>query len=268
MKFKILILVISLSLVTLTGCSGDKPAQSQNSNGSTVQESTQPQAGNGGQDSAQQQTSNSGQDQEPAQTQADNDGAQQAPVTTPEEGVAYEDEATYTESKNMLKSTDTATVNGISYSVSNIEHTQKFGSRKPENLADWLNVDGEGNLSGNDSYIFLTIHFTNTTDKEVEIYRNDGRICFISSDKEVKSASEAVYCDEYWKDGRESEVFHWILGPGESVTSEIGMLIHGREEILGVAGLDETWSMYYGVLAFDNLDHPDNLFIDLGLKFE
>lgn len=55
-----------------------------------------------------------------------------------------------------------------------MECTQAFGSRKLENLSDWIAVDANGNLTTEESYLFMTIQFTNTTDRPAEIYRNQG----------------------------------------------------------------------------------------------
>ena len=78
--------------------------------------------------------------------------------------------------KNLLSLADTATSNGISYSVLEVQRTKEFGSRTLENLIDLSRggTDENGNLLGDEDYLFLTIQFTNTTDQTVEILRNQG----------------------------------------------------------------------------------------------
>lgn len=64
--------------------------------------------------------------------------------------------------KNLLSLTDTATSNGISYSVLEVQRTKEFGSRTLENLIDLSRggTDENGNLLGDEDYLFLTIQFT------------------------------------------------------------------------------------------------------------
>lgn len=172
--------------------------------------------------------------------------------------------------QNLLSLTDTATGNGISYSVLDVQRTKEFGSRTLENLNDLSTggTDGNGNLLGDEDYLFLTIQFTNITDETVEILRNQGGLRIINSEGRVLHCnSEIVYCDQKWDDGTPSEMFHWVLAPNESVTSEMGWIIRGQSEtskaLLGDSG---DWSLYYEVAVSDSIS--ENYFIDLGLKVE
>lgn len=172
--------------------------------------------------------------------------------------------------QNLLSLTDTATGNGISYSVLDVQRTKEFGSRTLENLND-LSTEGtdeNGNLLGDEDYLFLTIQFTNTTDQTVEILRNQGGLRIINSEGRVLHCnSETVYCDQKWDSGTPGEAFHWVLAPNESVTSEMGWIVWGRSEtskaLLGDSG---DWSLYYEVEVSD--DSSENYFIDLELKVE
>ena len=172
--------------------------------------------------------------------------------------------------KNLLSLTDTATGNGILYSILDVRRTKEFGSRTLENLIDLSHggTDGQGNLLGTEDYLFLTIQFTNTTDQTVEIQRNQGGLRGISSEGEVLYYdSEAVYCDKKWEGGTPGAVFHWVLAPNESVTSEIGWIVRGwdadtRELLLG----GQDWSLYYEVEASE--DRSENYFIDLEQEAE
>ena len=172
--------------------------------------------------------------------------------------------------KNLLSLTDTATGNGISYSVLDVQRTKEFGSRTLENLNDLSRggTDENGNLLGDEDYLFLTIRFTNTTDQTVEILRNQGGLRIINSEGRVLHCnSETVYCDQKWDSGTPGEAFHWVLAPNESVTSEMGWIVWGRSEtskaLLGDSG---DWSLYYEVEVSD--DSSENYFIDLELKVE
>ena len=104
--------------------------------------------------------------------------------------------------QNLLCLADTATGSGISYSILDVQCTKEFGSRTLENLIDLSHggTDGQGNLLGDEDYLFLTIQFTNITDQTVEIQRNQGGLRGISSEGEVLHYdSEAVYCDKKWE---------------------------------------------------------------------
>ena len=172
--------------------------------------------------------------------------------------------------ENLLSLTDTAIGNGISYSVLDVQRTKEFGSRTLENLNDLSTggTDGNGNLLGDEDYLFLTIQFTNTTDKAVEILRNQGGLRIINSEGRVLHCdSETVYCDQKWDGGTPGKAFHWVLAPNESVTSEIGWIVWGRSETSkALLGDGVGWFLYYEVEVSD--DSSENYFIDLGLKAE
>ena len=170
--------------------------------------------------------------------------------------------------KNLLSLTDTATGNGISYSILDIQRTKEFGSRALENLNDLSRggTDENGNLLGDEDYLFLTIRFTNTTDQTVEILRNQGGLRIINSEGRVLHCnSETVYCDQKWDGGTPGEMFHWVLAPNEAVTSEIGWIVWGRNEtIKTLYGDSGNWSLYYEVEVSD--DSTENYFIDLEVE--
>lgn len=193
----------------------------------------------------------------------------QTTVTLQDSSDVIPADTVYLQDQNMLGRSDTALVNGISHTVLDLECTQAFGSRKLENLSDWIAVDANGNLTTEESYLFMTIQFTNTTDQRVEIYRNQGGIYAISPEKEIlEYSSAAIYYDEPWNRGEEGEVFHWVLEPGESITSEIGWLLPAWEQVKNDFGADRSWSLYYGVMVGSGREYPDNRYIDLEMKME
>lgn len=238
-KFPLFLLIALLLSVSLTGCGHVEPAAPE-----------------------------SGLVQKPGTSDAPEPSAVTAPDKAGETGDLELLPAEYAE--NLLSLTDTATGNGISYSILDVQRTKEFGSRPLENLNDLSTggTDENGNLLGEEEYLFLTIQFTNTTDQTVEILRNQGGLRIINSEgRALHCNSEIVYCDQKWDGGTPSEMFHWVLGPSESVTSEIGWIIWGQSEaskaLLGDGG---DWSLYYEVAASD--DSSENHFIDLGLKVE
>lgn len=172
--------------------------------------------------------------------------------------------------KNLLSPADTATSNGIAYSILDVQRTKEFGSRTLESLNDLSRegTDENGNLLGDEDYLFLTIQFTNTTDKAVEILRNQGGLRIINPEGQVLHCnSETVYCDQKWDCGTPDEVFHWALAPNETITSEIGWIVWGRSDTSkALYGDSGDWSLYYEVEVSD--DSAENYFIDLELDAE
>lgn len=213
---------------------------------------------------------------EPAKTENMQGGLVQEPESTtdrtakpseqaePTPHVDYVDPE-YTKTENLLKSSDTITYKGISYSVQKVERTQSFGNRKLENLKalnDWIKVDKKGNLSGEEHYIFITIKYTNTTDKEIEVNFNSGDISSISSEKEVLQYDTTLaYLDKLWTKGREDEKHHWKLEPNESVTREVGWYCTGEDDY----DPKLTWSLYYTPM-WGGTSAEECLYIDLGLE--
>lgn len=131
----------------------------------------------------------------------------------------------YTSAEHMKPMSEPVTEEGITYQILSCEMTEKFGERKRENLEDLVaeRIDKDGNLTDGSRYVFLTIQFTNTTDTEAEIYRNHGGIALFDEHYILCDLTiDAVYIDEKWTGGTPAEIFHYKLGAGESITSEIG----------------------------------------------
>ena len=87
----------------------------------------------------------------------------------------------YTTEDHIFPMSESTTVDGIIYQVLDCKVTSEFGNRNMENLNYFFGDDGidsSGNLINDESYVFLTIQFTNTTDSEIEILRNSKGIYF------------------------------------------------------------------------------------------
>ena len=134
----------------------------------------------------------------------------------------------------MKRKKITATIDGISYKIDSYEHTTEFGNRNKDTVADFLkdscegNIDENYNLSNGYSYLFitLTITYKDGNDKQIEESRNAGILYAIKDDMErIQENSDCVYIDNYWLGGDESDVYHYVLGKGECITSELGYII-------------------------------------------
>lgn len=154
----------------------------------------------------------------------------------------------------MKRKKITATIDGISYKIDSYEHTTEFGNRNKDTVAESLkdsyegNIDENYNLSNGYSYIFVTMTYTNNTDEQVEILRNAGAFYIINDDLERLQVGDpsGIYIDNYWTEGKENERYHYVLGAGESVTSEVGYII--QDEWMA----EDSKYIYYGIKGIDS----------------
>lgn len=168
----------------------------------------------------------------------------------------YDMGISYTRQENLLSMQDTVTIEGISYKVLSYEKTKQFGERNKETLADYLEeIDTGGNLTGIETYVFITLCVTNETDQPVEICRVPGNIMGIESDLEVLQLGDPVYIDEYWTGGDPTSVYFYMLNPGESIISESGYIVNDDDV--------EGKSLYYEIPHSSDMADLENKFIKL-----
>lgn len=163
-------------------------------------------------------------------------------------------EPEYVDANDIISTDDTATIDGISYKIDSYEHTTEFGNRNKDTVVDYLkdscegNIDENYNLSNGYSYIFVTMTYTNNTDEQVEILRNAGAFYIINDDLERLQVGDpgGIYIDNYWTEGKENESYHYVLGAGESVTSEVGYII--QDEWMS----EDSKYIYYCIEGMDS----------------
>lgn len=168
--------------------------------------------------------------------------------------IIYGQEPEYVDENDIISTDDTATIDGISYKIEKYEHTTEFGNRNKDTVADYLkdrcegNIDENYNLSNGYSYIFVTMTYTNNTDEQVEISRNAGAFNIIKDDLERLQVGDpgGIYIDNYWTEGKENERYHYVLGAGESVTSEVGYII--QDEWMS----EDSKYIYYCIEGIDS----------------
>ena len=110
-------------------------------------------------------------------------------------------------------------------------------------------IDDNYNLSNGNSYIFitLTIVYKDGDDKQLEGNRNAGILYAIKNDMErIQQNSDSVYIDSYWLGGDESDVYHYVLGKGECITSELGYIIQDE----GIP--EDSKYIYYCIEGIDS----------------
>ena len=168
---------------------------------------------------------------EAAKTEGDTGVVDQAPAT-------YVQDAEYVNKDDIVSVDDTIEINGITYKIEKYEHTTEFGNR-----------DENYNLSNGYSYLFitLTITYKDGNDKQIEESRNAGILYAIKDDMErIQQNSDSVYIDSYWLGGDESEVYHYVLGKGECITSELGYIIQDE----GIP--EDSKYIYYCIEGIDS----------------
>lgn len=196
------------------------------------------------------------QKKENTETDMETGNSEQEQNDTDIERDIFYDEAQYAMNENILEGTDEIIYDDISYQVLETEITNQFGNRKKENLSDVASVraDENGNLVGDDKYVFVKIRFTNKSKGEKEIYRNTGRIVAISQDRKISlTGGDAVYVDTLWTKGEKTEIYHYVLKPNESVESELAYIILPKE--FNISASDELFYMVGDKSEFGNVNN-------------
>ncbi|MFR4053810.1 MAG: hypothetical protein ACLT0M_02485 [Agathobacter rectalis] len=185
---------------------------------------------------------------EASKTEGDTSVVDQTPAT-------YVQDAEYVNKDDIVSVDDTIEINGITYKIEKYEHTTEFGNRNKDTVLDYLkdsyegNIDENYNLSNGYSYLFITLTFTykDGDDKQLEGNRNAGILYAIKDDMErIQQNSDSVYIDSYWLGGDESDVYHYVLGKGEGITSELGYIIQDE----GIP--EDSKYIYYCIEGIDS----------------
>lgn len=171
-------------------------------------------------------------------------------------------EPQYAMKDNILEAGTEIVCDEIAYQVLETEITNQFGNRKKENLNDVAleYADGNGNLTGDNKYVFLKIRFTNKSSEEREILRNAGTLVLMKEDRRCFQASaDVVYMDTLWTKGEKSSEYHYVLKPGESVESELAYAIL-PDHVFPAALSDD---LFYMVGNSGELGSADNYYVKL-----
>ena len=157
---------------------------------------------------------------EASKTEGDTGVVDQAPAT-------YVQEPEYVDENDIISTDDTATIDGISYKIDSYEHTTEFGNRNKDTVAEFLKDSYEGNID--------------------EDYNLSNGYSAIKNDMErIQQNSDSVYIDSYWLGGDESDVYHYVLGKGECITSELGYIIQDE----GIP--EDSKYIYYCIEGIDS----------------
>ena len=171
--------------------------------------------------------------------------------------VVYEDEVKKVRKDNLKTVEDMVEVDHISYKINKMTVSQELGDHKKEDV-NYLTdeTDAQGNLLGNNRFIWLELTIKNESDTEQTVIVNSNLFYGISEDQVIVEAdAEAVYIKPQEKNRPLNESFYCELQPGGERELEVGYIID-RETVKG--------TLYYGIgSSGSDIDQIDNKFINV-----
>ena len=171
--------------------------------------------------------------------------------------ITYEDETKKVIGDNLKTVDNVIEFENISYKILKMSVDKKIGKHDKSKI-NYLTdeVDEQGNLLGENRFIWLELMVENTTDAEQEVVVNSNVFYGISDSMVIVEAdAEAVYISPEEKNRRPSERFHCLLKPKESRKLELGYIID-RKSVKG--------TLYYGIgSSGSDIDDVNNKFINV-----
>ena len=171
--------------------------------------------------------------------------------------VTYENEVKKVRKDNLKTVEDMVEVDHISYKINKMTVSQELGDHKKEDV-NYLTdeTDAQGNLLGNNRFIWLELTIKNESDTEQTVIVNSNLFYGISEDQVIVEAdAEAVYIKPQEKNRPLNESFYCELQPGGERELEVGYVID-RETVKG--------TLYYGIgSSGSDIDQIDNKFINV-----
>lgn len=175
--------------------------------------------------------------------------------------VTYEDEAVYVKDGQEAGLHEEITQDGCVWTVSSMELTKTLGDRSQADINYWGEaMDDLGNLTGEQSYLFVTVSCRNSSGSTKEVLLNsNGLVALDEAGQLTETGSEARYISKK-QDGNSSpeKAFHYILEDGE----ETGWIEIGY--ILEDSVFDKESKLYYCVgTQGSQLENPENRYIEV-----
>lgn len=171
--------------------------------------------------------------------------------------VTYEDETKKVIEDNLKTVNNAIEVDNISYKIIKMSVSKKLGEHNKSQV-NYLTdeVDKQGNLLGENRFIWLELMVENKTDVQQEIVVNSNVFYGISDDMVVVEAdAEAAYISPVENNRPPSERFHCLLKANEKRKLEIGYIID-RKSVKG--------TLYYGIgSSGSDIDDVNNKFINV-----
>ena len=175
--------------------------------------------------------------------------------------VTYDDEAFYMKDGQEAGLHEEITQDGCVWTVSSIELTKTLGDRSQADIDYWgETIDDQGNLTGAQSYLFVTVSCRNASGSTKEVLLNsNGFVALDEAGQLLETASEARYISKK-QDGNSSPVkaFHYVLKDGEETGwIEIGYIIEDKV-------FNDGNKLYYCVgERGSELGNPENRYIEV-----
>lgn len=170
----------------------------------------------------------------------------------------YEDEIKSVYEENKKETFAEIEYENVKYKIKNVEISKNIGNHEKSQINFWNEqIDEQGNLLGNEQYIWITFKVKNSGNEKQEILLNN-LIANIDSENIVnETAAEARYIYPEQSGISVEQRFHCILEPDEEKEVEIGYIIEEKSV---------QDAIYYclGSGGGAALDNPSNIFIYLG----
>lgn len=173
------------------------------------------------------------------------------------EPAIYEDEIKKIHDASKRDSQAKVEYENIIYEVKDIEFGKQIGEHEKEAINYWNEqVDSEGNLLGDEQYIWLKLKMVNLLKKKQTVLVNYPIVSIDSDNTVVETGAEARYIMPEEQEKETNERFHCNLDANEEVEVEIGYII--SEENVSAP--------IYFCLGDSGaaIDNPNNIFIYLG----
>ena len=175
--------------------------------------------------------------------------------------VTYEGEAFYMKDGQVAGLQEEIIWDGCIWTVSSMELTKELGNRSQADVNYWGEaVDELGNLTGDESYLFVTVSCKNSSGSVQEVLLNsNGFVTVDEAGQLTEVGGEARYISKK-QDGNNSpaKAFHYILEDGEETGwIEIGYILEDSD-------FDDGNKLYYCVGRQGSaLGNPENRYVEV-----
>ena len=147
----------------------------------------------------------------------------------------------------------------IAYKINNAKITQSLDNRDKDKV-NYLTdeVDEQGNLLGDNQFVWIQLEVENQSNEAKEIVLNSNTFYNITEEnKTVEASAEAVYISQIEEGRQPNQSFHCLLQPQEKRELEIGYILF--ENLEG--------DLYYGVgNGGSSIEDVNNKFIRIEEK--
>lgn len=170
----------------------------------------------------------------------------------------YEDEIKSVSEENKKETFTEIEYENVKYKIENVEISKNIGDHEKSQINFWKEqIDEQGNLLGNQQYIWITFQVKNSEKEKQEILLNNLIVNIDPDNIVTETAAEARYIYPEQRGMSAEKRFHYILEPDEEKEVEIGYIVDEK---------NAQDKIYYclGAGGGSSLDNPGNSFLYLG----